>query len=52
MGPDSPVRGEVNGDMQVYQQQIAQTIAKLMGYTYKAKHEIAPEILPVFKMKK
>ena len=52
MGPDTPVRGEEKGEMQFYQQQIAQTIAKLMRFTYKAKHEIAPEILPVFKMKK
>jgi hypothetical protein len=52
MGPDSPVRGEEKGKMQLYQQQVAQTIAKLLGFTYKAKHEIASEILPVFKMKK
>ncbi len=52
MGPDSPVRGEEKGEMQLYQQQVAQTIAKLMGYSYKANHPIATEILPVFKMKK
>jgi hypothetical protein len=52
MGPDTPVRGELNTEMQLYQQQFAQTIAKLMGYTYKANHPVADEILYVFKMKK
>ncbi len=52
MGPDSPVRGELKTDVQIYQQQFAQTIAKLMGYTYKATHPIADEIFFVFKMKK
>ena len=57
MGPDTPVRGELNpiatgSDMQLYQQQFAQTFAKLMGYTYAANHPIADEILYVFKMKK
>jgi arylsulfatase A-like enzyme len=52
MGPDTPVRGESGTQMQLYQQQFAQTIAKLAGYTYKAGHPIADEILYVFKMKK
>jgi len=52
MGPGTPVRGEVNVDMQLYQQQFAQTFAKLMGYTFKAKHPVADEIFPIFKMKK
>jgi len=38
--------------MQLYQQQFAQTFAKLMGYTYTASHPIADEIGYVFKMKK
>jgi hypothetical protein len=52
MGPDTPVRGELNSEMQLYQQQFAQTIARLMGYTYTASHPIADEIRYVFKMKK
>ncbi|HWR34040.1 MAG TPA: alkaline phosphatase family protein [Chitinophagaceae bacterium] len=52
MGPDTPVRGELNTAMQLYQQQFAQTIAKLMGYTYVANHPIADAILYVFKMRK
>lgn len=50
MGPDSPARGEVKLPMQLYQQQLAQTIARLMGYRYKAKHPIAEYIPSVFKM--
>jgi hypothetical protein len=52
MGPHTPVRGELRTTMQLYQQQFAQTFAKLMGYTYKASHPIADEILYVLKMKK
>lgn len=52
MGPDTPVLAELKISMQLYQQQFAQTIAKLMGYTYKAGHPIAEEIPYVFKMKK
>lgn len=52
IGPDTPVRGELNIEMQLYQQQFAQTFARLMGYTYDAKHPIANEIFYVFKMKK
>jgi len=52
MGPDTPVRGELKTEMQLYQQQFAQTFAKLMGYTFKADHPIAGEIFYVFKMKK
>jgi hypothetical protein len=52
MGPDTPVRGELKTDMQLYQQQFAQTFARLMGYTYTADHPIAAAILYVFKMKK
>lgn len=52
IGPDSPERGELQYKMQLYQQQFAQTIAKLLGYTYEAKHPIADEIFYLFKMKK
>lgn len=52
LGPDTPNRGEVNSSMQVYQQQFAQTIATLMGYTYKATHPVADAIPAIFKTKK
>ena len=52
LGPDSPYRGELSGNIQLYQVQFAQTIAKLLGYTYEAKHPIGNEIFYVFKMRK
>ncbi len=52
MGPDILNRGEMKIDMQLYQQQVASTVAQLLGYTFKAKHPVANFIIPVFKMKK
>ncbi|MBI5856386.1 MAG: alkaline phosphatase family protein [Sphingobacteriales bacterium] len=52
MGPDTPVRGEMSTEMQLYQKQFAQTFANLMGYVYKSDHPIAEPILYVFKMRK
>lgn len=49
MGPDTKARGEVKDNIQLYQQQFAQTIAKLLGYTFKADHPIAEPIGPVFR---
>lgn len=44
MGPGIPAKGEVSTDMQLYQKQFAQTIASLLGLTYKADHPIADAI--------
>ncbi len=44
MGPGTPASGEMKTDVQLYQKQFAQTIAKLLGYTFKADHPIADEI--------
>jgi hypothetical protein len=52
LGPDSPARGEIKDDVQLYQEQFAQTIAKLMGFTFTAEHPIGKEIHYVFKMRK
>lgn len=49
IGPDTPALGEVKTEMQSYQKQIAQTIAKLMGYTFTAEHPVATEIKTVFR---
>ena len=49
MGPGTPYRGELKTGMQLYQKQFAQTIAKLIGYTYKAAHPIAGEVMEVWK---
>lgn len=44
MGPEIKAKGEIKTEGQLYQKQIAQTIAKLMGYTFEANHPIAKEI--------
>lgn len=49
MGPNIPSTGEQKNNVQFYQDQFAQTIAKLLGSTYKGSHPISPEIKSVFK---
>jgi hypothetical protein len=49
LGPDTPASGEMKSSSQVYQKQFAQTIAKIMGYTYKAEHSVADEITTAIK---
>ncbi len=52
MGPGTPARGELRSGIQLYQEQFAQTIAKLMGYNFKTDHPVAGEIPDVFKIRK
>lgn len=49
MGPDTPASGEMKTVGQLYQKQFAQTMAKLMGYTFRAAHPVADEIKSVMK---
>lgn len=49
MGPGIPSSGEQKNNAQFYQDQFAQTIAKLLGYTFKEDHPISPEIKSVLK---
>jgi hypothetical protein len=49
MGPNISPSGEQKNNVQLFQDQFAQTIAKLLGYTYKASHPISPEIKSVIK---
>jgi hypothetical protein len=49
MGPNTPSGGEMKTGVLLYQKQLAQTMAKLMGYTFKANHPIAEEIKTVIK---
>lgn len=44
MAPGVPAKGEVKKDMQLYQKQIAQTIASLLGLTFTAAHPVAEKI--------
>ncbi|HVU93696.1 MAG TPA: hypothetical protein VHE34_00660 [Puia sp.] len=46
MGPGIPSKGEVKTPGQVYQQQYAQTIARLLGLHFTANHPIADPIKP------
>lgn len=47
MGPGLPAKGEVRSSMQLYQRQVAQTIASLLGKPFSASHEVAPAIKQV-----
>ena len=49
MGPNISPLGEQKNNVQLFQDQFAQTIAKLLGVTYKAAHPVSPEIKSVIK---
>lgn len=49
MGPTTPAGGEMKTTVQLYQMQFAQTMAKLMGYTFQAGHPIAAAVNDVVK---
>jgi hypothetical protein len=44
MGPDTPARGEMKNEMQLYQKQFAQTIASLLGLKFTANHPVSDGI--------
>ncbi|MWB96535.1 phosphoglyceromutase [Flavobacterium sp. GA093] len=49
IGPQIAPKGEIKTATQLYQKQFAQTIAKIMGYTFTAEHPVASEIKEVFE---
>lgn len=49
IGPGTPASGEMKNEIQLYQKQFAQTLTKLMGYTFKAEHPVAEEIKMAIK---
>jgi hypothetical protein len=49
MGPNTPAGGEIKTSAQHYQNQFAQTIAKLMGYTFTAEHPVNEAIKSAIK---
>lgn len=49
IGPDTKAFGEMKTQSQIYQDQIAQTLAKLLGYTFKTDHPVGTEIGSVLK---
>jgi hypothetical protein len=48
MGPGIAPKGVISTGGQLYQEQYAQTIAKLLGYTFKADHPIAEPVKELF----
>ncbi|MEN2400975.1 phosphoglyceromutase [Flavobacterium sp. MC2016-06] len=49
MGPEITPKGEIKTEGQLYQKQFAQTIAKIMGYTFTAEHPVAGEVVEILK---
>ena len=49
IGPNIKVAGEVSKPQQLQQMQVAQTIAKIMGFTFKANHLVAPAVDDMFR---
>ena len=49
IGPEIASKGEMKTETQLYQKQFAQTIAKIMGYTFTAENPVAGEITEVFE---
>jgi hypothetical protein len=49
IGPFVPAKGELKTSVQLYQQQFAQTIARLLGFKFKATHPIADEIKEIYQ---
>ena len=49
VAPTLPAKGEVKTNLQLYQQQLAQTMANLLGVEFKATHPIAEGLMNVLK---
>lgn len=49
IGPKIKVLGEASNSKQLYQMQVAQTIARIMGFSFEAKHPIAPAVMELFQ---
>lgn len=49
VSPGLPAKGEVKTNLQLYQQQLAQTIANLLSKEFKAKHPVAEGLIKVLK---
>jgi hypothetical protein len=49
IGPDSKHLGEIENGTQLYQKQIAATIAKLLGFTFTAPHPVADPIQSIIE---
>ena len=51
IGPDTPAKGEVKGECQYYQNQLAKTMAALLGLQYKSDKAIGDTMQPMLSAK-
>ena len=49
VAPNIPAKGEIKTKMQLFQQQLAQTMADLLGKKFKANHTVAEGLIDVLK---
>ena len=49
IGPDTPATGEQTGGVVIFQNQIAATLARLLGYEFRCEHPVGPPILGLMK---
>jgi hypothetical protein len=49
IGPDTPAGGEMKAKVQIYQDQIAQTAAQMMGFKFTANHPVGEPVKTAFK---
>ncbi|WP_229311775.1 alkaline phosphatase family protein [Larkinella rosea] len=49
IGPDTPPTGEQSGGPVLYQNQLAATVARLLGQDFKCEHPVGPPVLTVLK---
>ena len=49
IGPNTPAGGEMKNSGQLFQQQFAQTMAKIIGYTFTANHPVSDPIQSAIK---
>ena len=49
MGPDTKPMGEIKASMQLYQAQLATTMAALLGFNFKPAHPVKEAVRSVFK---
>ena len=49
IGPDIPPKGEMTRNMQLYQKQLTQTMAHILGETFEADHPIANPVAAIWE---
>ncbi|HSC37822.1 MAG TPA: hypothetical protein VLD19_08130, partial [Chitinophagaceae bacterium] len=49
MGPDTPPTGEAASHTQLHQEQLAATIAQLLGFNFVSNHPVATPITTLYK---